>query len=49
MEYQLEETGKITTKNNEINSLLSSSEIDNCFDIEFYLRNINSIYERFGV
>ena len=36
-------------KNTDINSVLTKSETDACFDIEFYLRNINDIYERFGV
>ena len=37
------------TKNSEINSVLTTDEINDCFDREYYLRNINSIYERFGV
>ena len=33
----------------EVTNILSNSEIENCFDSEYYLRNISKIYERFGL
>ena len=29
--------------------ILSSEEIDDCFDYSFYLKNIDKIYQRFGL
>ena len=34
---------------NEIRKYLSELEIDECFNLQYYLRNINKIYERFGI
>lgn len=32
-----------------VKNILSKEEIEDCFNAEYYLRNINTIYERFGV
>lgn len=34
---------------NEIRSYLSDMEIEECFNLEYYLRNINEIYKRFSI
>ena len=34
---------------NEIRKYLSELEIDECFNLQYYLSNINKIYERFGI
>lgn len=36
-------------QNEYILKYLSPTEIENCFDINYYLRNINSIYEKFKI
>lgn len=33
----------------EVTEILSKDEIENCFDSEYYLRNIDTIYKRFGI
>ncbi len=33
----------------EVCKILTEEEIENCFDSNYYLRNIDSIYERFGI
>lgn len=33
----------------EVTAVLSKEEIENCFDSNYYLRNIGTIYERFGI
>lgn len=33
----------------EVTSVLSKEEIENCFDSSYYLRNIGTIFERFGI
>ena len=34
---------------NDIKKVLSDEEIENCFDSQYYLRNIDTIYKRFGI
>ena len=34
---------------NEIRKYLSELEIEECFNLQYYLRNINTIYKRFGI
>ena len=34
---------------NEVTNILSNTEIENCFDSSYYLRNIEEIYSRFGI
>ena len=36
-------------KDNDVTSKLSSDEIKECFDINDYLKNINTIYKKFGI
>ena len=36
-------------ENKEVCKILTKEEIENCFDSNYYLRNIDSIYERFGI
>ena len=36
-------------QDSEVTSVLSESEIENCFDSSYYLRNIHKIYERFFI
>ena len=33
----------------EVTNILSNTEIENCFDSSYYLRNIEEIYSRFGI
>ena len=40
---------KEITNNVEIQKILTQNEIEDCFNVDFYLRNINEIYKRFGV
>ena len=41
---------KTNIKNDEdIKKYLSSEEIENCFDHKFFLRNVDMIFERFGL
>ena len=36
-------------KDEDIKKYLSDKEIDDCFDYEYYLRNIDLIMKRFGI
>ena len=36
-------------KDKDIKKYLSDKEIDDCFDYEYYLRNIDLIMKRFGI
>ena len=40
---------KNLTQDKEVCAVLSLQEIENCFDSEYYLRNIDTIYNRFGI
>jgi len=36
-------------KNKGVTSILSQKEIEGCFDLKYYLRNVNKIYKRLGL
>ncbi|MEW6203671.1 MAG: adenylosuccinate lyase [bacterium] len=40
---------ELLRKDDEIKKHLSSSEIDECFDLSYYLRHVDKIFERFGI
>jgi adenylosuccinate lyase len=35
--------------NNEISNILSKNDIEECFNIDFFLRNVDNIYKRVGI
>ncbi|HAH20256.1 MAG: adenylosuccinate lyase [Omnitrophica WOR_2 bacterium GWF2_43_52] len=40
---------RLVTENGDIANYLSSKEIESCFSINYYLRNINTIFRRLGI
>ena len=40
---------ELLKENSKVKSVLSNEEIDSCFDEQYYLKNVDKIYERLGI
>jgi adenylosuccinate lyase len=36
-------------KNKQVNKIINKKEIDACFDLEYYFKNVNYIYKKVGI